>query len=181
MILFLPTILTQTITPILIKIREQGTQEDYVKNKKRFVSIITWISILLSFFVSLTAYWLIFLTYGKAYLAAVPVLQIMAWKTVGMALSSSGGQIIIMEGKQKWAVIRNLVGCIACVVLNLLFIPKYGIIGAAWVTIVTLFFSGTIANVLIPAYREVFKIQLYALFYGYKELGYIRELIKNKK
>lgn len=32
--LFLPTVLTQTITPLLVKVRETGTKEEYENKKK---------------------------------------------------------------------------------------------------------------------------------------------------
>lgn len=87
-----------------------------------------------------------------------------------MALSSSAGQIIIMEGLQKWAFIRNMLGCFICIGLNYILIPKYGTIGAAYVTIITLIFSGCLANILIPPYYNVFKIQLYSVVFGWKYL-----------
>lgn len=176
LVLFLPSVLTQTITPILVRTRENGTLQEYNKKKHQFVSIVVWVSILLAGIVSLLAYWLVYLTYGVKYLMAVPVLQIMAWKTVGMALSSSVGQIIIMEGIQKWAVIRNVMGCLVCIGLNLLVIPKYGIVGSAWVTIATVFISGSLANIFIPPYYNMLKLQIYAIFYGWKELIYFKSI-----
>ena len=134
----------------------------------------------MSLIVSLLAYWLITYTYGEKYSSAIPVLQIMAFKAVGMALSSSGGQIIIMERMQKWAFIRNIMGCVLCVALNYWLIPKYGIIGSASVTIVTVMFTGCFANVFIPCYRNVLKVQLYAILFGWKELGYFKRMIKNR-
>lgn len=180
LILFLPGILTQTVTPLLVKIRESGNTIEYEMKKRQFVGTVVWISIILATIVCLIAYPLILLTFGKEYLAAVPVLQIMAWKTVGMALSSSGGQIIIMEGIQKWAVIRNIIGCTVCIGLNLLVIPHYGIVGSAWVTIITVMISGTFANGLIPSYWKILRLQLYGLFCGWKELIYIKKLIIKK-
>ena len=180
LILFLPSILTQTVTPLLVKVRESGDSIGYEIKKRQFVGIVVWVSILLAAIVSAIAYPLIYLTFGVKYLAAVPVLQIMAWKTVGMALSSSGGQIIIMEGIQKWAVIRNLIGCMVCIGLNLLIIPHYGIVGSAWVTIITVMISGTLANVLIPPYWKILRLQLYGLFCGWKELVYIKSMITKK-
>ncbi len=50
------------------------------------------------------------------------------------------------------------------------YIPKYGTIGAAYVTIITLIFSGCLANILIPPYYNVFKIQLYSIVFGWKYL-----------
>ena len=129
----------------------------------------------MSLVVSMLAYWLITYTYGVKYAPAIPVLQIMAFKAVGMALSSSGGQIIIMERMQKWAFIRNIIGCFICIILNYLLIPRFGVIGSAAVTIVTVLFTGCLANIFIPPYHKVMKIQLYALFMGWKELVYLKQ------
>lgn len=178
LILFLPTVLTQTVTPLIVKTYQSGTKEEYEYKSFQFISIVVWVSIILATFFSIFAYWMVYLTYGIQYLAAVPVLQIMAWKTVGMAISSSGGQLIIIEKKQKWAVFRNLAGCIVCVVLNLLLIPMYGIVGSAFVTIITLFVSGFLANYLIPPYRHIFKMECKALILGWKELRYLKSFIK---
>lgn len=177
LILFIPMVLTQTITPLLVRVKEKNEIE-YEEKKKQFVSIIVWIAILLSVFISLIAYWLIYYTYGLRYLLAVPILQIMAFKTIGMALSSSCGQIIILEKKQKWAFIRNFMGCAICIVLNLILIPRYGVIGSACVTIVTVMFTGCLANIFIPPYYPILKLQLYALLGGWRELSHIKKMIR---
>lgn len=176
LIVFLPTVLVQTVTPMLVRAKEQHP-ETYEAKKRTFVSITTWTAIVMSLAFSLLAYWLVTYTYGVKYAPAIPVLQIMAFKAVGMALSSSGGQIIIMERMQKWAFIRNIMGCVLCVILNYLLIPRYGIIGSAAVTIVTVMFTGCFANVFIPSYHKVMKIQLYAIFLGWKELVYFKKMI----
>lgn len=177
LILFVPMVLTQTIIPLLIGARDSTQPEEFHRKKLQFMSTIVWVSILIALLFSLTAYWLIFFTYGRAYLPAVAVLQIMAWKTVGMALSSTSGQIIIMENLQKWAAIRNLVGCLVCIVLNLLLIPRYGIIGSAWVTIFTVMMSGFISNAIIPPYRPVFRLQCQSLLTGWRDLFKLKAML----
>lgn len=177
-ILFLPSVLSQTVTPLIVKAKNEFSNEDYKKKAFQFISITTWTSIVITTICSICAYWLIYLTYGIQYIAAVPVLQIMAWKTVWMAISSSGGQLIIIEGLQKWAVFRNLAGCFACVGLNLILIPKYGIIGSATVSVITIFCSGFLANFIIPPYRHIFILECKALLLGWKELKYLKSFIK---
>ena len=176
-VLYIPTILVQTITPLLVQWKAED-ENKYNVMSQRFINIVVWTSILMALFVSLISYWLIRYTYGMMYIAAVPILQIMAWKVVGMALSSTGGQLIIIEKKQKWAVIRNLCGCVVCVLLNLLFIPRYGAVGSAIVTICTVMTSGYLANVLIPPYRTFFKMETIALVTGWKDLIYIKTFFK---
>lgn len=179
LILFLPNILVQTVTPILIRKKETNLDE-YSVMRNRFVSITVWFSILISCFVSVFSYWLVKLTFGTDYLPAVPVLTILAWKTVGMALSSTSGQLIILEGIQKWAFIRNIFGTILCVGCNLLLIPRFGIIGSAWVTIITVFISGYLSHYLIRPYRMLANVQFKAILLGWKDLVYIKSIIQNR-
>lgn len=174
-ILFLPIVIVQTVTPLLVRIKEKNIAL-YIKKKQQFVGLIVWSSICISCVVSLLSYWLVYYTYGKSYLLAVPILQITAWKTVGIALSASSGQIIIIDRLHKWVVIRNLIGCIVCVSFNLLLIPLYGVIGSAWVSVLTVFFSGFISCLFIPSYYPIFLLQIKALFKGWLYLFNIKNL-----
>ena len=177
-ILFLPHVLSQTVTPMLVKTYKDKPYEQYEEKARQFVSIVVWSSIIMALVVSLSSNWLISLTFGGKYVAAIPVLQILAFKTVGMALSSSGGQLIIIEKIQKWAFVRNILGCVVCVSLNYLLIPYYGIIGSAFVTIITLLVSGCLSNAFIPSYRHIFRIEIYALINGWKHLAYLKQFVK---
>ena len=176
-ILFLPTILVQTVTPILVRVRA-NSQQGFDEKSRQFVSIVTWFSIIISFLVMVVAYPLVAYTFGDKYLPSIPILQILVWKTVGMSLSSAGGQLIIMEGIQKWAFIKNIMACFVCIGLNYALIPRYGAVGSAYVTIITLLFAGCFANILIPPYHKIFKIEIYALFMGWKEIINFKKLLK---
>ncbi len=177
LILFLPGIMTQTVVPLLVQSLNRNRIE-YEEKAKQVVSIVTWISIFLASIVSCLSYWIIYYTYGVQYLAAVPVLQILAWKTVGMGLSGAAGQLIIIEKIHKWAVFRNLIGCAVCICLNLLMIPIYGIIGSAFITIITVFISGCLSNIFIPPYHHILKIEMYAFFKGWKHIPELKTFLK---
>lgn len=164
-ILFVPLIMSQTISPLLVSFYSSD-RETYRKKSQQFMDLTVWVSVFLSVLVSVISYPLIRYTFGTQYLAAVPVLQVLSFKAIGMALSNSCGQLIVIEGVQKWAVIRNLIGCVICVVSNYLLIPKYGVVGSAFATLVTVAFSGCIGNLFIPPYRHFFKQQISALFMG---------------
>jgi O-antigen/teichoic acid export membrane protein len=177
LILFLPLIMVQTVTPLLVRVKEES-EEHYKVKKQQFLSIIVWTSIFMAFSVSVTSFWLISWTFGSKYLLAVPVLQILSWKAVGIALASASGQLIVIERLQKYAFIRNFIGVVICVGLNLIFIPKFGIIGSAIVTIVTATFTGFLANIFIPPYHSIMKMQLKAILLGWRELIYLKTFFK---
>lgn len=175
LILYLPSIISTTLTPKLVKSYETDIYL-YKRHRQLFSNLILWSSFIMATFVCIFAYWMIYLTFGSKYLAAVPVLQIMAYKAVGMALASSSGTMIIIENLQKFAMLRNIAGCIVCICLNLVFIPSYGIIGSAFVTIITVFVSGYLVHVIIKPFREIFLVQTESIFRGWKDIPYI---IKN--
>lgn len=177
-LIFIPTIMAQTITPVLVRIREKS-EEEYEQKAQLFMNVTVWMCLLMAVLVSLLSYWLVRYTFGNDYLLAVPVLQIMAFKVVGMALSNTSGQMIVIEHIQKFAVIRNIVGCVFCVGLNLLLIPYCGIEGAGWVTIITTFVSGWLVHLFIPAYRSLLKMQNKALVYGWKDLFNVKALFRD--
>lgn len=162
-VLFIPQILATTVTPILVRYYKED-RERYEKESLRFIRFATWGVIAISLIVMIISYPLIRYTYGLEYIVAVPVLQILVFKSVGMTLSSTSGQLIIIEGIHKYAAIRNLLACGVCVICNYALIPKYGIIGSAWATIVTVMFQGWFANVFITKYRMLFIKQCKAVF-----------------
>lgn len=175
-LIFIPTIMSQTITPILVRIREKN-QEEYEQKAQLFMNVTVWTCLLMAIFVSLLSYWLILLTFGKQYLAAVPILQVLAFKAASVALSSTAGQMIVMEKLQKYAVIRDSFGCIVCVGLNYLLLPRYGVIAAAIVAILSNIAAGYIADIFVPQYRHLFKWQTYALLLGWKDVIRIKRLL----
>jgi O-antigen/teichoic acid export membrane protein len=178
-LIFLPMILAQTITPVLVKARERDVTE-YQAKAQQFMNFSFWLSLLLSAFVSVISYWLISYTFGPAYLPAIAILQIMAFKAASVALSNTAGAMLVTEGLQRWAICRDGLGCIVCIVLNYYLLPRYGVIAAAFVSIASNIAAGYLADALIPAYRHLFVCQTRALLLGWKDLFRFKSLLIDK-
>lgn len=168
-VLFLPTVLVQTITPLLVQLRTKDIVA-YRKKAEDLIGGVLWLSVAVSLAVSLLSPWMIGWTYGAKYMPAIPVLQVLIWKTTGLALSTSAGHIIIIEGIQKWTAIRNVMGCVVCVGLNWIVLPRFGVIGAAWVTLATVAVTGWLGNLAIPPYHGIFWLQCSAIAFGWQVL-----------
>ena len=175
-LIFLPMILAQTITPILVLTRERNIKE-YQAKAQQFMNFSFWLSLFASAFVSVIAYWLIRYTFGAAYLPAVAVLQVMAFKAASVALSNTAGAMLVIEGLQRWAICRDSIGCVVCIVLNFLLLPRYGVIAAAFVSIASNIAAGYLADAFIPAYRHLFICQTKALIFGWKDCLRVKPLI----
>ena len=167
--LFIPTILSQTITPILVKAYHDN-MDDYQRKAKSFMNITIWGTIIICIVICLISHPLIKYTFGIEYTAAVTLLQIMIFKTIGYASAQITGALIVIEKKQKYVVIRNIIGCVVCIGLNLVLIPRYGVTGAAVASVITAICTGYFSHVFIPTYRSYFYTQTYSFILGWKDI-----------
>lgn len=175
-LIYVPTILIQTVCPVLVRKRSVDVQE-YKVNSQTFMNITVWLCAICGILTCLCSYWVIIITFGEKYYSSIAVLQILSFKIIGVALNIISGQLLIIEEKQKLFVLRSISGCIACIVLNIAIIPYYGINGVAAVAVITQFVAGYFVHILIPKYRYMFWIQTKALAWGWKDLFKIKTLI----
>jgi O-antigen/teichoic acid export membrane protein len=73
---------------------------------------------------------------GEAFSPAVPALRILALALGALFFGNLFGNAVVAIGKQKLFIYIYVVLIILNVVLNLIFIPRYSFIGAAWTTLV---------------------------------------------
>ena len=107
------------------------------------------------------------------------MLQITIFKEIGYAQAQFTGAMIISEGIQKLVALRNLIGCVISIILNVLLIPILGIMGAAISSVITAIFTGYLSHAIIPVYRGVFAVQSHSLLFGWKDIVNIKSLLKN--
>lgn len=174
--IFIPATLNNTISPVLVQLREKGEQL-YREKAQQFINVTVWVSIICSGIMSLLAYWVILFTFGEQYLPSVAILQVLSFKMAASALSSSAGAMLIVEHLQRWVFIRDIFGCVVCVILNWWLLPQYGAIASAFVAIAANVCAGYIADAIIPAYRHLFVRQTRALLLGWRDLIHIRRLL----
>lgn len=176
--IFIPATFGHTISPILVQMLEKS-REAYVAKAQQYINISVWICFLCSIVVSVISYWLVLYTFGTQYLPAAAILQVLAFKMSSSAISVAGGTMVIVERLQKWVFFRDILGCMVCVILNFWLLPKYGAIAAAFVAVAANLAAGYIADLLIPAYRHIFRQQTKAIFLGWRDLFHIKQLLNS--
>lgn len=175
-LIYVPMVIAQTTMPILVKYREES-QDLYIEKSQKFMNISFWSTMTFSILTALFSWWIIYLTFGKNYLPAVIILQVMSFKAASVALSNTAGTMLIIEGLQKYAIIRDLIGCLVCVSLNYIMLPKIGILATAFIAILSNLAAGYIADAIIPAYRHIFIQQTKTIITGWKDIIAIKSLI----
>jgi Na+-driven multidrug efflux pump len=87
-----------------------------------------------------------------------------------MALAAASGQIIIIEGLQKCAMLRSLVGCFVSIGLNWWLIPVWGVRGSAVAMVLSVACAGFFSHYTIRPYRFLAPIQWRAILKGWRSV-----------
>ena len=133
---FIPAIIFGVMFPAVMnaKLINKTLYEQRLKKISAFVMLI---SFLFALFQLIFAKYLILFLFGQVYINSVIILRIYTWAGVIVSAIMILQQYLIIENKTKLIMYSSLAGAIANVVLNLIFIPIFGIIGSAWATIIS--------------------------------------------
>jgi PST family polysaccharide transporter len=91
------------------------------------------------------------------------VLAVHAWAGVFVALGVGQGIWNVCEGLTRLALVRTLAGAALNIVLNVVFIPRFGPLGAAVATVVSYALSAYIMNAFDRRTRVIFRMQTEAI------------------
>ncbi len=135
-------------------------RELYGRRMRQLYASVFWVCIAYSLFVTLLAEPIIRLTYGEAYVDAVPALSLVVWYTAFSYFGSINNLYMVAEGKTLYVPIITVTGAGLNILLNLLLIPDFGIIGAAAASLATQMVANFLLPALIPTLRPASKFML---------------------
>jgi O-antigen/teichoic acid export membrane protein len=138
------------------------SRTEYQLRLQRLFNILTWLAIGTSIFVHFTAPFLIKIIYGTAFNGSETILQVYFWASIFVFQGIVAGQAYSAEKKQLYGTIYTAAGALINIVLNLVLIPKMGVMGAAVSTLVAYSCSSIILNAAFKSTRQIFKQQLLA-------------------
>ena len=148
---FIPSAITISVFPTILEAKKTDAVL-YEKRMQQLYDVMAMLSVGLAVIVTIFATPIMSLLYGKEYLSGIPVLTIYIWSGVGTFLGVASSQFLIAENLTRISLYRTMLGMISNVVLNLVLIPKYGIIGSAVATLIS-YLIATFSLVLFSSTR----------------------------
>lgn len=127
------------------KVNEQA----FEKNMSRLYCVIIYFSLLQCVAITLFSPLIVNILYGSEYSPTIDALRLIVWYTTFAYLGSVRNIWILAENKQKYLWILNLSGAVVNIILNAIFIPVWGIMGAAFASLITQIFTNIIMNMFI--------------------------------
>lgn len=133
---FIPNILVAALFPAIINAKKISNELYYKRTKKLLLTLII-ISTVVALITTLLSKYIVTIVFGVGFIGAVSVLKIYVWSNIGAALNLLIHQILIAENYTKNVSITIFFGMITNVILNLILIPKYGMNGAAFASLIS--------------------------------------------
>lgn len=135
--LFVPNAIIKSFRPTIMEFKEKGDEIMYIRRLEQTMSTVFWLSTGVAFILVVLGKLAIRILYGEAYLPAAVPLIVLAWSTVFAVTSMTRSTWILSEGKNRFVKYFTLIGAILNLSLNFIFIPLWGIMGAAIATLAT--------------------------------------------
>ena len=163
---FIPMIIGQSIFPKLVNL-------DFNKEKNlllllfRIFFVLAFIAIIINF----SSNFIILFLFGNEYSASTVVLSILIWTTPFTYFGIITNKILLSLNKQKLIFYKQLLLTILNVCLNILLIPKYGIVGAALATLIEDIIINIFYEYLFSETRWLFNLKIQSLLFikGYSK------------
>jgi O-antigen/teichoic acid export membrane protein len=118
-----------------------------------------WFTVAFSLLVTVLSSYIIFILYGPEYSEAASVLSVHIWAGIFVFLGVVNGKYIISENLTKISFYVTGIGTTVNIILNIVLIPRYGIMGAAISTLI----SYSVATLSVGFFSQSRKLLLVIL------------------
>lgn len=158
---FVPSVIVTSLFPAILNARRDDAAR-YKKRIQHLYDLMVYLSVPVAIIITFISP-LIYKLYKPEYAYAAPVLSVHIWSGVFVFLGAASGQYLIAENYNKLTFIRTGFGAIVNIALNLILIPKMGMMGAAIATLAA-YASATFFILVIPKVNIQGLMMLRSLF-----------------
>lgn len=162
---FIPMVITNSLFPAIVNAKNSSQKLYYIR-LQRLYTLLVWMGIAVALPMTFLSEWLVTLLYGVAYKEAGQVLVIHIWTGIFVSLGVASGSWITSENMQRYAFYRTALGAIVNVLLNLILIPRFGVIGAALATVIAQSIAALFFDVFSKNMRHMFFMKLKTLYFA---------------
>ena len=160
---FIPMLVGASLSPAIFNAKRTN-EKLYYSRLQSFYTAIVWSAILIAIPIAIFSEEIIDLLYGVDFSGAAQVLVIHVWAGIFLALGVACGKWYIAENYTRGALYKALLGMCVNIVGNYILIPKYGINGAAFSTLLAHSSSNILYDMFDRRVRGQLKYKLRAFF-----------------
>lgn len=173
--IFVTVAITQSVFPSLVSMRKKD-KALFLKRLQQLYDVLIKIAVVVSILYTIFASYFVPLLFGNEYTESSHILVLYIWSIVFVFLSNGSWGYYLNENLERFSSIRLVIGAIINITLNLFFIEWYGLVGAAYATLISYAISGYFVNALFTKTRTNFYLQTRAFLNIFKINTWIHPL-----
>ena len=158
---FIPVVIVGSVFPSLLEAKKTS-EAVYLEKFQKLYDLLALVAIVVAIPVTFLADWIVEAVFGSEYLEAGAILAIHIWTALFVFLGVASGKWFLAENRQLLAFHRVFWGMGVNIVLNMLWIPQYGGVGAAFATLVSQAVAAFLIDVIHEETRGMFWMKLKA-------------------
>lgn len=159
---FVPVVIVTSLFPAILNAKRDDAGR-YRKRIQHLYDLMVYLSVPVAIVITFAAPF-IYKLYKPEFAYAAPVLSVHIWSGIFVFLGAASGQYLIAENYNKLTFIRTGFGAIVNIGLNLILIPKMGMMGAAIATLAA-YGGSTMFLVFIPKVNDQAIMMFRSLFF----------------
>ncbi len=160
---FVPNILKQSLFPNIVKEHANNTQAFYEK-LEIMLNMLYGFSYIAIIGLFLFADFIIFFLFGEAYAASAAPLRILSVLLLFISINAVKNSYLIIHNWTRLKLVFSIIAATTNVGINLILIPKYGILGACYASLLSYGISAYFATWLFPELNTFSHLMTRSLF-----------------
>lgn len=150
---FVPHALINSARPVITELK-QTDEKEYLNKYKLLLMSINILGLLVSISFMIFGKLAVYILYGVSYAQSIGALKILIWSTSFSMIGTARVVWLVNEGIGGYEKYFTIMGSIVNIILNALFIPIWGITGAAVTTLISQIFVAIIAPLFFENTRD---------------------------
>ncbi|MGA8088998.1 MAG: flippase [Terracidiphilus sp.] len=150
---FIPVSIAASTYPALVDSKKRG-EDLYYRRLQQLYDMLVTLGLAVALAMTILSWPMVRLMYGPAYAASAGALRILIWSGIPVCFGVAWSNWMILEGRAKMLFYFQLTGAIVNIILNLVLIPRFGIVGSALATLISYWIVITILAAIMKPQRK---------------------------
>jgi PST family polysaccharide transporter len=160
--MFIPLAILSSAAPFLYR-AQPSDQALYEHRLVRITSLTMAVAYVCCTVLSVFPEGIIWILFGQEFTPAADALRVHVWSNV-FAILGVAQTSWVLGRKLLWVVLQHtILGAVVNVALNIIVIPRYGAVGAAWTTVIAMATVAVVAAGLRPSTRRLAALQMQSI------------------
>ncbi|MGJ8588287.1 MAG: flippase [Yoonia sp.] len=170
---FVSIAIVASVFPAILNAKKQN-ENLYLQRLQRLYDLMVLLSVAVALPMTVLSTSLVTVLFGDPYAEAGGILAIHIWASIFVFLGVASSRWFLVENLQILSLQRTVMGAMINIFLNMIMIPKFGALGAAWATVISQFSVGILLDALQKRTRTMFVMKVRA-FNPLKSIGRIKQ------